>query len=134
MIIIIINNRININMVSGNQRCCACNGRNAVCKTCSCAKKRLVCSSCSPGKRGSCHNQPSPSMSMPRGSSSSRLAPQLLPGTGPPLPPDDEAHPLLPSLSDVCSLSEATLFCSQRGSRCMVSHPPFRTKCYGFPS
>ena len=39
-----------------SSRCCACNGRRAVCKSCSCVKKDLPCSSCLPGKQGSCHN------------------------------------------------------------------------------
>ena len=53
------------------QRCCACNGPHAVCKSCSCAKKGSKCFSCRPKDRGNCQNtvQPTlmPSQPTPRG-------------------------------------------------------------------
>ena len=43
-------------MAAKSQRCCICNGPNAICKNCSCSKKGSKCSSCCPKDRGTCRN------------------------------------------------------------------------------
>ena len=43
-------------MAGRGQRCCACNGPNAICKSCSSTKKGSKCYSCRPMDRGTCQN------------------------------------------------------------------------------
>ena len=45
------------------QRCCACNGPNAVCKNCRCVKRSTKCSFCLPQERGKCLNSNVPAQS-----------------------------------------------------------------------
>jgi hypothetical protein len=41
---------------SQTQKCCDCNGRNAVCKNCKCVKANTICSNCYPSRNGRCTN------------------------------------------------------------------------------
>lgn len=39
-----------------SERCCSCNGNNALCKSCSCVNGGRPCLGCLPSKKGRCHN------------------------------------------------------------------------------
>ena len=53
IIIIII---IIIMAANKSQRCCVCNGPNAICRNCSCVKREAKCFSCRPSVKGTCLN------------------------------------------------------------------------------
>jgi hypothetical protein len=50
------------------QKCCDCNGRNAVCKNCKCVKSNFPCLNCYPSRRGRCTNLPRNSSDEPKAS------------------------------------------------------------------
>ena len=51
------------NLIQSSNKCCRCNGKNAVCKNCSCVKNGVLCTNCLPAQANRCNNICSPNTS-----------------------------------------------------------------------
>ena len=89
-----------------SDRCCACNGPRAICKSCSCVKSGLLVLPCHPGGRGCCRNGFTPPDAPSCSASPSPCGPAV-PASSPPssdASPDAPSSSLLPSLDAICRL------------------------------